>query len=104
MHVHDPRFLEAIASMEGNKYDDSPMLEYVRRTYGISHCCAGQTNPVCPLHVQQLWELDQIPYVIYGDGGWNRYYVGDDGEVWFSSQHATVPDIMKARGLGFLIQ
>jgi hypothetical protein len=42
--------------------------------------------------------------VIYGDGGMNRYFVKDDGNIYFSSHHAAWPKeetIEKAKSLGF---
>jgi hypothetical protein len=38
---------------------------------------------------------------IYGDGGWNRYYVYRDGSVKFSKGHADGMSIERARVAGF---
>ena len=41
--------------------------------------------------------------VIYGAGGWNRYFIRDN-EVTFSSFHATPEQTNKARAVGFTIE
>ena len=41
--------------------------------------------------------------VIYGDGGWNRYYVYEDGTVRFSAAHATPKDVSVAGYNNFAI-
>ena len=41
---------------------------------------------------------------IYGQGGWNRYFVRKSGEVMFSQRHAMdEKDIEKAKAAGFTI-
>lgn len=43
-------------------------------------------------------------YVVYGDGGFNRYFVYANGHIRFSSGHAMYPSkqtIQKAKDLGF---
>lgn len=41
---------------------------------------------------------------IYGNGGWNRYFVYPNGDVYFSAGHATMPGTLeKAKSLGFPI-
>jgi len=45
-------------------------------------------------------------YVIYGDGGTNRYFVYPNGDIKFSAGHAMYPSkqtIQKAKDLGFQI-
>jgi hypothetical protein len=45
-------------------------------------------------------------YVVYGDGGVNRYFVRANGDVEFSKSHAMYPSkqtIKKANDLGFKI-
>jgi hypothetical protein len=45
-----------------------------------------------------------MSYCIYGDGGYNRYFVKTDGSVRFSAGHAKYPSketIKKAKDLGF---
>jgi len=45
-----------------------------------------------------------LGFVIYGDGGWNRYYVRVSGEVCFSKHHAAWPkdeSIADAQAAGF---
>jgi hypothetical protein len=41
--------------------------------------------------------------VIYGAGGWNRYFIRDN-EVTFSSHHATEEATENARTVGFTIE
>ncbi len=53
--------------------------------------------------------LDNEPdgqYVVYGDGGFNRYFVYPDGSIKFSAAHAMHPSkqtIKKAKDFGFNI-
>lgn len=39
--------------------------------------------------------------VIYGAGGWNRWKLMDNGQVYFSAYHSTRHSIQAARDLGF---
>jgi hypothetical protein len=43
-----------------------------------------------------------LPITIYGDGGWNRYFIRYGGGIWFSAGHATSDQsIRDAADLGF---
>ena len=44
-----------------------------------------------------------IVATIYGQGGWNRYHVLDDGAITFSAMHSNKEGIEKAKEVGFLI-
>lgn len=57
----------------------------------------------------QVTPLEERPsvewkHVVYGLGGWHRYYVGlETGEVWFSSRHASDEAVRLAQAVGFAI-
>ena len=74
-----PKFLEE----KGKRRDE--ILAYLREDY-------------------DEFGTDSIPYTIYGRGGFNRYYVGYDGVIWFASSHASWFQTRDARDLGFAIQ
>jgi hypothetical protein len=40
-------------------------------------------------------------YQIYGQGGWNRYFVRKDGSIEFSVSHGTKEAAEKAKAVGF---
>lgn len=46
-------------------------------------------------------QLQEHSYEIYGDGGWNRYYVDGRGHVRFSKFHSTTDKQIRAAELGF---
>jgi|GEM_PF-4913746 len=47
---------------------------------------------------------DGIPlFTVYGSGGYNRYFVYQDGSVKFSGGHSTPTGIEKAKRLGFVV-
>ena len=47
--------------------------------------------------------FDSNKTIIFGGGGWNRYYVDRDGTVRFSRRHSCEPLITKAITLGFKV-
>ncbi len=41
---------------------------------------------------------------VYGDGGWNRWYIHADGKVRFSESHASPQGLERAKEKGFRIE
>jgi len=62
--------------------------------YGIWHAWDRLTQP-------GVYESDFSIATIYGDGGFNRYFVYAYGSVLFSRDHATPSDIRRAGRAGF---
>lgn len=105
--INDPDVRDMIAQVEGQLWlaqDAYAELEAGRLTEDTSVA-----------HAQLLYKRhksapDQDPAhtlvygaIIYGAGGWNRYYVTHSGEVVFSASHSNGGGIEKAEQVGFRI-
>ena len=50
----------------------------------------------------ERFKMEGIGVVIYGEGGWNRYYVRGSGEIVFSKHHSSSQEkVDKAKEIGF---
>lgn len=116
MHITDPNFLKAMEEMEGVKNTHrgrTPLEEYCVSTFGDGHYhrCSPETAgkagcTICPVHAQEYWNKGHRPrewssWVIYGLGGFNRYYVQANGNVRFSEFHSSKDHQERAAALGF---
>ena len=81
--------VQAIAEIEGNGW--RKMSEESPGEYSLGGI----------LHHLKTSEWEGA-YTLYGNGGWNRYYVSPDGTVRFSKAHGK-KDAEHARELGFEI-
>jgi len=50
---------------------------------------------------ERAWQMESWSTVIYGCGGWHRYYLRLDGKVYFSKRHSNNQGIADATALGF---
>lgn len=51
--------------------------------------------------IEQLNKGLRSQAIIYGQGGFHRYYLNDEGFIRFSQKHGLVEQAEKARGFGF---
>lgn len=56
----------------------------VNRTFGHVHSC--DRNCSCPFHAKELWRQHK-QVIVYGVGGWNRYFIDADGRITISKAH-----------------
>lgn len=96
VHILDEDAFERIVLVEG---------EYYRKP-AYRHEPEGEPTDNSFQGVKGAWERGERGLTgrgksIYGIGGWNRYFVRDDGEIVFSYWHALSEGRKKARGAGF---
>ena len=87
--------VEAVTLFGGN--DPNTGLTWLSHQDNSAH--RTMTNALAQLRKR----ADASPYFIqeiYGDGGWNRWFVHPDGRVVFSGGHAHRYGVAKARALG----
>ena len=94
------------------RFDRKKLFAMFDAVEGIGFCersnaAGGVTSPEYVLAwIEQFTDagIEPAPGVIYGKGGWNRYFAYDDGTVKFSTNHACYPaklTIAKAVAAGF---
>lgn len=107
-NILDPDILTKIQAVEGEKYgQDDPDLAPLDALSPIRRSARAAYLEWVAGHVQRadggpgLTPNTSTGIVIYGTGGWNRYYVRGSGEVHFSVHHSTEKNRQKAAAQGF---
>jgi hypothetical protein len=105
-HIGDEDLLARITQIEGPRWE-ALQREHPTRPYGLAHKQALWREFQASDLAQEpgvFWSdvLESLDHrVIYGEGGYHRYVVRDDGEVCFSRSHAREPSTAMAVKLGF---
>lgn len=97
----------ALVEMEGERWaeeqrrkPDSPYGYFrMEKAWHAKQASEWANDPDAPL--TDFAESAGEGPVIYGDGGWRRYYVRADGEIKLIASSARVESQEKARQLGF---
>ena len=94
----------------GYRIDDPNLLRALRLVEGERFATCGNTpdNPYSVAHAQAAWRAAQSAHhttnavaTINGTGGWDRYFVTQDGEVHFSASHGCDSTRALAKSIGF---
>lgn len=120
INLHDmPTFIKAFSAMEGpattehslsndsSHYSIHAALIGLEKSTQLLKELVGGMDPNDESDIE--WTIGQFdsrhPVAeIYGNGGWNRYFVYPNGDVYYSSGHATMPgQLQKAKSIGFMI-
>ena len=113
-HVSDPDLMERLRLVEGERFargetepHDANTGRSARALYAAyreryEELLRSSDPGDVEYAKEQLSEKGSTSIVIYGEGGWDRYFVRGDGTVWFSAHHGGL-DVEQARGAGFPI-
>ena len=100
-HINDQDIMERIRLVEGERYCrdlTEPVDVYTSRP-------AGQVWAEWLIkNGDHAGPNDSTQIVIYGEGGWTRYYVRGDGSVVFSERHSAPKSLERAKAAGFTIR
>lgn len=104
ININDQDAIDKMAAVEGEHWKAQHMTQ---ASAEFSNGFLGAVKKHAKL-VASLEEEGEEPEfygnIIYGDGGWNRYFVRSDGEIFFSSRHTRSQEtILKAQEAGFQI-
>lgn len=94
VHITDPDILSKIREIEGQQWDN--LTDVNTRMPALKAYDDWKNTNDDP-------EQMNTGIVIYGDGGYNRYYVRGNGEVVLSYKHASSRSLDDAARAGFAI-
>jgi len=93
-YLPDPELQFKIDYIEGDGYYETIKDEIIEAMQGIGE-------------IREMAEMlgddpdREVIQSIYGNGGWNRYFVMSNGTVEFSKMHGSAEDVKKAQEVGF---
>ncbi|KWT98275.1 MULTISPECIES: hypothetical protein [unclassified Variovorax] len=102
MHIAEKQTFERMVEMEGDAWRKAQLANPNQR-YGFHVLLTAwqELQALDPLEpAAGIRDIVAEP-VIYGEGGYHRYVVSDQGEVRFSKMHARQVNVEKAVALGF---
>jgi hypothetical protein len=100
IHINDSNLLDKICEVEGEQFRRQEILRKEQNEafgYGMEHTLADALRA----WAEREPDDDLFGYVIYGLGGWNRYFVRPTGEVRFSARHSNGSGVDRAIAAGF---
>lgn len=104
IYIHDWNVLDKIAEVEGQSWKNHQIrqLQYHNEEperFNLNYTVWGSLE-----RWNEREEWNESFGTIYGDGGWNRYFVRKDGHVAFSRYHTSSTGIERATKAGFDIE
>jgi hypothetical protein len=110
VHIDDPDALSKLAQLEGDRWlADDRRTWTLYRSATTAHAFLHAWNvghaPEVPEADRQYWrEISDLPLsCIYGDGGYARFPVADDGEIVLDAGSTRPEKIARAEALGFRV-
>lgn len=98
--ITDSDWIDKIQQIEGKVW--LHMQEHAQKRGDLSYTVFGAWKHW--VGFERFSQDDRFSYVIYGDGGWNRYFIRNDGRVAFSRHHGYKHSLELAERVGFDIE